>query len=284
MADSQRPDAIVKMATEMGAKKAVLPVSHMLLKGAISGALLGIATVLSICVSTQPFGRELPALGAFVFPVGFCMLVILGMELVTGNMALIPMAVYARQATLRDMWKSWFFVALGNLGGSLLFASMYCAVTSSSTALGYMTKAIAVAKTHAYMNEGPRGILVAMLKAVLCNWMVTTGTVLAFASTSLVGRVVAMWMPIMTFFALGYEHCVVNFFVIPAGMMFGAPVSVLEWWFWNEVPVLIGNVVGGCFLTGLPLAILLGQPRGGALLPGGGAGGGGEVEVAEMGA
>jgi formate transporter len=62
-----------------------------------------------------------------------------------------------------------------------------------------------------------------------------------------------MWLPIMTFFAQGFEHSVVNMFVIPAGMLLGAHVSVGSWWIWNQIPVTLGNVAGGMIFTGLAL-------------------------------
>jgi formate transporter len=62
-----------------------------------------------------------------------------------------------------------------------------------------------------------------------------------------------MWLPILTFFAPGYEHSIVNMFVIPAGKMLGAPITFGQWWFWNQIPVTLGNVFSGVFLTGLSL-------------------------------
>jgi formate transporter len=62
-----------------------------------------------------------------------------------------------------------------------------------------------------------------------------------------------MWLPILTFFAQGYEHSIVNMFVIPAGMFLGAPVSLGNWWLWNQVPVTIGNIFSGSLFTGLAL-------------------------------
>jgi len=64
-----------------------------------------------------------------------------------------------------------------------------------------------------------------------------------------------MWLPIMTFFALGFEHSVVNMFLIPSGMMLGAPISVGQWLFWNLLPVTIGNLVAGTLLTGMALYV-----------------------------
>jgi formate transporter len=67
--------------------------------------------------------------------------------------------------------------------------------------------------------------------------------------------VIAMWLPIMTFFAHGYEHSIVNMFLIPTGMLFGAPVSLGQWWIWNQIPVTLGNFVSGALLTGLALYV-----------------------------
>jgi formate/nitrite transporter FocA (FNT family) len=67
------------------------------------------------------------------------------------------------------------------------------------------------------------------------------------------GKIVACWLPIFTFFALGYEHSVVNMFIIPAGMLMGAPVSLRDWWLWNQVPVTLGNLLGGLLFVGLPM-------------------------------
>jgi formate/nitrite transporter FocA (FNT family) len=38
---------------------------------------------------------------------------------------------------------------------------------------------------------------------ILCNWMVTVGTLLALISRSTIGKIAAMWLPITTFFAQG---------------------------------------------------------------------------------
>jgi formate/nitrite transporter FocA (FNT family) len=145
---------------------------------------------------------------------------------------------------------------LGSLFYALLF---YLAVTnfnsSSGAALGDLFKAAAQKKTLAYMALGWRGWETAFIKGLLFNWMVTIGAVLALISRSTIGKIVAMWLPIFTFFAQGFEHSIVNMFVIPAGKLFGAPISVAQWWFWNQLPVTLGNIVSGVFLTGLALYI-----------------------------
>jgi formate transporter len=85
--------------------------------------------------------------------------------------------------------------------------------------------------------------------------MVTLGVVMALTSQSTAGKIAAMWLPILTFFAQGFEHSVVNMFAIPAGMMMGAEVSARDWWLWNQIPVTLGNLVGGMLFTGMALQL-----------------------------
>jgi formate/nitrite transporter FocA (FNT family) len=161
--------------------------------------------------------------------------------------------------------RNWAWVYLGNLLGSVAYALLfYLAVsgfgTSDGGALGDQLRRAAQAKTLGYMALGAPGWGTAFVKAILCNWMVTLGAVLALVSRSTIGKVIAMWLPIATFFAHGYEHSIVNMFVIPAGMFLGAPVSMSTWWVWNQIPVTIGNILAGVFLTGLALALAYPKP------------------------
>jgi len=76
---------------------------------------------------------------------------------------------------------------------------------------------------------------------------------MSMTTTSTIGKIAATWMPIFVFFAQGFEHTVVNMFIILTGMMLGAKVTVADWWLWNQIPVTLGNLVGGFVCTGLAL-------------------------------
>ena len=253
--DYVNPTELVQEALRVAKKKAALSTQDLLLRGFLAGAFLAYATSLVMIVLSQGL---LPIVGAVLFPVGFVMLVLLGLELATGNFALLPAALAAGEVPFGKLLRNWGWVYLGNVIGSIFYAVLfYLAVTncgtSGSGALGDLLKQAAQKKTLGYMALGASGFATAFVKGMLCNWMVTIGTVLAMVSRSTVGKIVAMWLPIMTFFAHGYEHSIVNMFVIPAGMFFGAPVSVRQWWFWNQLPVTLGNIVSGAFFTGLAL-------------------------------
>lgn len=253
--DYVAPPEIITEVVRLAKRKASLPIRDLLVRGIIAGAFLGYATSLALIIASQ----GLPAIvGAALFPVGFVMLVLLGLELATGNFALLPLALLSGETTFLRLLRNWGWVYLGNLVGSLLYAALfYLAITNVGTsnggALGDQLRQLALKKTLAYAALGGRGWAAAFVKGMLCNWMVTIGAVLALASRSTIGKIAAMWLPILTFFAHGYEHSVVNMYVLPAGMLLGAPVSLQSWWWWNQIPVTLGNVVSGALFTGLAL-------------------------------
>jgi formate/nitrite transporter len=212
-----------------------------------------------------------PLVGALVFPVGLILIVLLGLDLVTGSFGLVPLPWIERDASGTSMLANWSYVFIGNLIGSMAYGALLAiALTNFGTAApaGVAAKIIAVseAKTTGYAAIGYAGLITVFVKAMLCNWMVCLAVVAAMTTTSTVGKIAAAYMPVFIFFAQGFEHSVVNMFVIPTGMMMGAKVTVADWWLWNQIPVTLGNLVGGFIFTGLAI-YLTHKPRAAARAP-----------------
>lgn len=253
--DYVKPNQVMDDMIEAGAAKARLKTSQMIIRGMLSGAILACATTLAFTASDQ---TNIPMVGALLFPVGFVMIVLLGLELVTGSFALLPLAVLQKKASGASMLANYGWVILGHVLGCLIYGGLYTLAatrmgTDMSHPLVQMIIDTSETKTLGYKALGVSGMLLVVIKAMLCNWMVTLGVVMAFTSSSTIGKIVAMWLPILVFFGQGFEHAVVNMFVIPAGMMLGADVSMADWWLWNQIPVLIGNFIGGAVFTGTML-------------------------------
>jgi formate transporter len=262
--DSIKPADIVANMVQAGAAKAQLGPLDLMVRGCLSGALLGFATSLAISATVQT-GQAL--VGALIFPVGFVMIVLLGLELVTGSFALLPMAWVAKQTTPSAIITNWSWVFLGNLIGSVFYGGLLViALTMAGqiepAGVADRIRQIAEMKTIGYAHYGAAGMLTVFVKAILCNWMVCFGVVMAMSSTSTIGRIAGAWMPILIFFAQGFEHSVVNMFIIPTGMMMGAKVSLTDWWVWNQIPVTLGNLVGGALFTGLALYVTYARKQG----------------------
>ena len=196
-----QPSELLNEAVKAASRKASLSMREPLIRSFLAGGLLAYATSFVFIVLSQNIA---PIVGGNLFPVGFVTLVLLGLELAKGNLALLPAGWSAGKVTIPAMFRSLGWVYLGNLPGSLFYGALFClavtncGVTSSST-IGELVRSVAQIKTIGYMALGLRGLETAFTKGIPCNWVVTLGAVLAMASRSTFGKVVTMRLPIMTF-------------------------------------------------------------------------------------
>jgi formate/nitrite transporter len=252
-----KPNEFVKTMVDAGESKLFMHPRDVLLRAFMAGAILAIAVALAVTAAVQ---TGYPIVGALIFPVGFCILNLLGFDLLTGVFALVPLALFDKRpgANVSGMLKNWGLVAAGNLAGALFSATLIAisltfAFSTEPTAVGKAFAKAAEARTLGFAEYGLAGWFTVFVKGILCNWMVSIGVVGAMYSKTVGGKVIAMWMPILIFFGLVFEHAVVNMYLFPLGMMMGAPITVADWLIWNEIPVLLGNLVGGLLLTGTVL-------------------------------
>lgn len=253
--DYAKPTDVIASMIEAGQKKLALGPRDLMIRGALSGALLGAATTLAF---TGAVTTGQPLVGALIFPVGLVMIVLLGLELVTGSFALVPLARLEGKTTWNAVVANWSWVFVANLLGSIVVGALIAISLTNMGKIevaGVAARIVAVAEAKTIGNQalGTAGMVSVFVKGILCNWLVCLGVVMAMTSTSTVGKIAATWLPIFLFFALGYEHTVVNMFVIPTGMLLGAKVSIYDWWVWNQIPVTLGNLLGGFVFTGLAL-------------------------------
>lgn len=255
--DYVKPADVAATMMNAGLSKLALSPLDLVIRGGLAGAILAAATSLAFTAMVQ---TNQPLVGALVFPVGLILIVLLGLDLVTGSFGLVPLPWIESRVSARAMLGNWSYVFVGNLIGSVAYGALLAiALTNFGTAApaGVAAKIIAIAeaKTTGYEALGFAGLVTVFVKAILCNWMVCLGIVAAMSTSSTIGKIACAYMPILIFFAQGFEHSVVNMFVIPTGMMMGAKITLSEWWLWNQIPVTLGNLVGGFVFTGLALYI-----------------------------
>jgi len=251
------PTEFVTKMVDAGEAKIFMSTRDTVLRAFMAGALLALGAVFAVTV-TQQTGQ--PLIGAILFPVGFCMLYLLGFDLLTGVFVLSPLALIDRRpgVTLAGVLRNWGLVFTGNFLGALSVAVMMSIIftygfSTEPNAVGQLIAKIGESRTLGYKAHGMAGMLTLFIRGMLCNWMVSTGVVGAMISTSVTGKVVAMWMPIMTFFYMTFEHSVVNMFLFPSGLIMGGGFSLMDYFIWNEIPTALGNLVGGLTFTGLTL-------------------------------
>jgi len=251
------PSEFVTKMVDAGESKVFMSTRDTLIRAFMAGAILALAAAFAISVAVQTGS---PLIGAILFPVGFCMLYLMGFDLLTGVFVLVPLALIDKRpgVTIGGVLRNWGLVFTGNFAGALAVAFMMSFILTygfsiEPGAVGQKISKIAEARTVGYAEFGTAGWVTIFIRGMLCNWMVSMGVVGAMISTTVSGKVIAMWMPIMLFFAMGFEHSVVNMFLFPSGLIFGGNFSFMDYLVWNEIPTVLGNLVGGLAFTGLTL-------------------------------
>jgi len=251
------PSEFATKMVDSGAEKIFMSTKDTLIRAFMAGAILALAAVFAITVAMKS-GSAI--LGAVLFPVGFIMLYLMKFDLLTGVFTLVPLAIIDKRpgCTWPQLLRNWGLVFLGNLGGALSVAIMISFVltygyNTDGGAIAAKVSTIGESRTVGYASHGVDGWITIFIRGMLCNWMVSMGVVGAMISTSAISKMFAMWMPIMLFFFMGFEHSIVNMFLFPFSMIMGGDFTVMDYIIWNELPTALGNLVGGFVFVALPL-------------------------------
>ena len=261
--DDKAPKSIAEtVAQTVGVAKANSPWLTLFVLGVLAGAYIGFGALFSASVTfdiTPIVGVGLKKLiGGAAFSIGLMLVIIAGAELFTGNNLMIS-SVMVGEITWKKMLAKWGVVYVANFVGSILLALLFYLSGLWKTgdgALGAAAVKVAYAKVNLSYTE-------AFIRAIGCNWMVCLAVWMALASRQVLGKIFAIFFPIMGFVAIGFEHCVANMYFIPNGIFLsqwagiapsGLDLSTLTWsafLFDNLIPVTIGNIIGGVCFVGL---------------------------------
>jgi formate transporter len=251
------------VAQTVGVAKATSPWLSVLVLGILGGSYTGFGGYLSTTVTfdaAAKLGTGLTKLlSGAAFSVGLMLVVIAGAELFTGNNLMVS-SVMLKEISFGTMMKRWGLVFVANFVGSLLVTILFFYSGLWKTgdgALGVAAVKIAYSKIHLTFSE-------ALWRGIGCNWLVCLAVWMALAARQTIGKIFAIFFPVMAFVALGFEHCVANMYFIPTGILFvqklplpaiaGIDPSMINWvnFLWkNLLPVTIGNIIGGTVFVGM---------------------------------
>jgi formate transporter len=237
-------------------KKTQQSILNLTILGILAGVYIGFGAQLATFVThdlASYVGLGMSKLiGGAVFSVGLMLVVIAGAELFTGN-NLIFLSVLDRQVKLRALLRNWTVVYFANFAGALLLVLLMYGSglwESGGGAVGRAAVTLADAKVNL-------GLLEAFARGILCNWLVCLAVWMAMSARDVIGKVFAIFFPIMAFVASGFEHSVANMYFIPIGLALkGAGLAAVSsnltiggMIVKNLIPVTLGNIVGGAFFV-----------------------------------
>lgn len=246
------PKELVGKAAEGAMMRAETSASKTLVIAFLAGAYIALGGLLAVMVGGGVPGivAENPGLQKFmmgaVFPLGLIMCAIAGADLFTGNTAYFIPPVLSRQLKVSQLLRNWSLVYAGNFVGALFVAYFMTYQTGLFDNAPWHDSILGIADAK---TGNP--FFKTFLKGIGANWLVALAMWLSFAAKDVVGKITAIWFPVMAFVAMGFEHSVANMFFIPAAIFYGSPVTWSEFIFSNLIPATLGNIVGGGGLVGL---------------------------------
>lgn len=237
------PEETHHTISALGTKKANTRVWQLFFLGILAGLYIALGAQVFLVALQQGMGK---VVAGAVFSVGLVLVVVAGAELFTGNLVMIVGAI-GGHFRFRRIYRNWATVYSGNLVGSLLAAILMWHTgllgnADSLNDLGRLAAAIADAKLSL-------PFMPAVIRGFFCNILVILAIILATISKDVISKIFCCVLPITTFVACGFEHCIANLYLIPLGLLAkGVPMvdhlSILQ----NIIPVTIGNILGGLFI------------------------------------
>jgi len=262
--EDKAPGTIAEtVAQTVGVAKATSPWLTVFVLGILAGSYIAFGGLLSTTVTFDAAAKWgigfTKILGGAAFSVGLMLVVIAGAELFTGNNLMIS-SVMIKQITFSTMVKRWGIVFLANFIGSMIIVLVFYFSGLWKTGDG----ALGVAAVKVAYNKVALSFGEALWRGIGCNWLVCLAVWMALAARQVIGKIFAIFFPIMAFVAIGFEHSVANMYFIPTGILLmngagfssvpGVDPNLLGWinFLWrNLLPVTLGNIIGGGVFVGM---------------------------------
>lgn len=244
----------------------------VVLLGILAGIYIGFGCEISTLAghdgaTFSGFGPTRILAGA-VFSLGLMLVVIAGGELFTGNVLIVGSVLDGKVSTL-SLLKNWILVYIANFVGAVTLAIIVFYTNlwqQNDLLLGAYALKVGVTKVNLTFAE-------AFTRGILCNLLVCLAIWMASASKNVIGKIFAIFFPIMAFIALGYEHCVANMFYIPKSILLATRPEVIAvanidpeklshlnalGFVHNLIPATLGNIIGGAiFLASFYWAVFV---------------------------
>ena len=258
--DAHTPPETLRLTEQAGIAKARLSWLDLSIKSFFGGVFISLGAGFDLVVAGGSPGLRSsnPAiatmLSGFTFPIGFVIIILLNMELCTSNMFVMAYSTLRRRATVWDLLRNWIVSYIMNMCGCLFYAGvlLYWSDTLSSSA----QKDYAATQANGRVNINWAYNLT---RGIMCNWLVGIAFFFATEARDVLSKIVGIWVAVWTFVAMGYQHSIANYLLVPIGMFYGTEFGVGKF-IWNScILVTIGNIIGGAFFGAFAMWVVYGR-------------------------
>jgi len=251
MKNYNTPKEITEEFANSGIYKSDLPLSKFSLIAILGGVFIAFGGLLSVMVAggMPGAGANNPGLIKFIagalFPVGLIIVSVTGADLFTSDCTAFTLPLLERRLKTFTLIKLLILSYLFNFVGSQVVAYLL------SSGVGLFDKDPWQHYLHHYAEvKVNQDFMTVFIKGIGANWLVCLGMWMGYAAKDIIGKCIGIWIPVMLFVTLGYEHSIANMFFIPAAIYSGADILWSDFILHNLIPATLGNLIGGAVLVG----------------------------------
>ena len=256
------PKEVVDIVSTLAEAKGQYKIKKTLMLAFLAGAYVAFGGLLAIIVGggSPGIAAENPGITKFIFgatfPLGLILVVVVGAELFTGNNAYFIPNVLNKKQSIGVVLKNWGLVYVGNFIGAIFVAYVVTYLTHIVSSSPYTDSVHQLA-----LGKTSHTFLVTFLKGIGANWLVCLAVWQGMAAKGTPGKILAIWLPVMAFVTMGFEHSIANMYFIPLAIVEGVDIPWTTFIVKNLIPATLGNIVGGAVFVGMFYGYLFGSDR-----------------------
>lgn len=227
------------------------PIEKVIL-GIFGGAFVGVGYLCYILVAGSFPGMTGHLIGSFLFPIGLTLILMVGAELITGNMTVVSLAMLNKEVTIKEMLVNWLWITIGNAIGAMTIALVFGVYLEMLAPYSDFINKLAAGKITPTLMQ-------VFVSGVGCNWIVGLAIWLYNVMQDGFAKLVGAWIPTAVFVLLSFQHSVANVFIFSASYAYGGMDigSALT----NFAVSYLGNAVGGLVFVSLLYTIVNNQAK-----------------------
>jgi formate/nitrite transporter len=264
--DSRTPPETLHLAEQAGIAKAHLSWPDLIIKSFIAGIFISLGAGFDLVLTGGAPGLRSsnPALatliGAFSFPTGFVCIMLTNMELCTSNMFVMTYSTLQRRTTVYDLARNWIVSYVFNIAGCLFYAGVLFWWSDTLNTEAQTSYAVSQAEMRVNVTWGYN-----VTRGIMCNWLVGLAFFLATQARDNTSKIYGIWIVVTAFAAMGYQHCIANYFLVPVGMFYRTSFGVGKFIWASCIPVTLGNIIGGAGFGAFVMWMVYGRHEASAL-------------------
>lgn len=235
-------DEVIDNMCALGVAKVNKSLLAKSLLGFIGGAMVAIGYLSYVYLAGNFPGALGHLLGSMVFPFGLIIILMVGGELITGNMTVVGLAFFNKKVSLKQLLNNWFIITIGNAVGGIFIATVFGIYLGMMNPYSDVINSLAQGKV-AY--DAGR----IFVSGFACNWIVGLAVWLFMAMKGGLDKLVGTWFPTMVFVLLSFQHSVANVFLFTVALYNGS--ITLGQALYNFIFAYAGNIAGGALMVAL---------------------------------